>query len=152
MQISAENRSGRLVIEAENVSYSYGKKNIVRNLSTTIQRGDKIGIVGPNGSGKTTLLRILMGELQPSQGEVRHGTNVEMAYLINCVRKSVKASLFWIPGQNDTITINGKRQLWAISRIFFSRATGSGRRSARFQAVSAIASFWRAYLRSLPIC
>ena len=72
MQISSENRSGRLVIEAENVSYSYGDKTIVREFSTTIQRGDKVGIVGPNGSGKTTLLRVLMGELPPSQGEVRH--------------------------------------------------------------------------------
>jgi ABC transport system ATP-binding/permease protein len=62
MQISAENRSGKLVIEAENVSYSYGDK-YRQYFSTTIQRGDKIGIVGPNGSGKTTLLRILMGSL-----------------------------------------------------------------------------------------
>src|SRR5512140_483201 len=53
MQISTENRSGRLVIEAENISFAYGEKEIVRNFSTTIQRGDKIGIVGPNGSGKT---------------------------------------------------------------------------------------------------
>src|ERR1044072_8380402 len=52
MQISTENRSGRLVIEAENVSYSYGERTIISNFSTTIQRGDKIGIVGPNGSGK----------------------------------------------------------------------------------------------------
>ena len=110
MQISAENRSGRLVIEAENVSYSYGDKIIVNNFSTTIQRGDKIGIVGPNGSGKTTLLKILMGKLQPSQGEVRLGTNVEMAYFDQLrsqldERKSVMDNV----GQGrDVITINGK--------------------------------------------
>src|SRR5215217_2713533 len=62
MQISTENRSGRLVIEAEDVSYAFGDKTIIQNFSITIQRGDKVGIVGPNGSGKTTLLRILMRE------------------------------------------------------------------------------------------
>ena len=110
MQISAENRSGRLVIEAENVSYSYGDKNIVSNFSTTIQRGDKIGIVGPNGSGKTTLLRILMGELQPLQGEVRHGTNVEMAYFdqLRAQLDESKSVLDNVGQGRDTITINGR--------------------------------------------
>ncbi|MGZ9221051.1 MAG: ATP-binding cassette domain-containing protein [Anaerolineales bacterium] len=110
MQISAENRSGRLVIETENVSYSYGDKNIVRNFSTTIQRGDKIGIVGPNGSGKTTLLRILMGELQPAQGEVRHGTNVEMAYFdqLRAQLDETKSVLDNVGQGRDTITINGR--------------------------------------------
>ncbi len=110
MQISAENRSGRLVIEAENVSYSYGDKTIVRDFSTTIQRGDKIGIVGPNGSGKTTLLRILMGELPPSQGEVRHGTNVEMAYFdqLRAQLDESKSVLDNVGQGRDTITINGR--------------------------------------------
>ena len=110
MQISAENRSGRLVIDAENVSYSYGDKNIVSNFSTTIQRGDKIGIVGPNGSGKTTLLRILMGELKPSQGEVRHGVNVEMAYFdqLRAQLDESKSVLDNVGQGRDTITINGR--------------------------------------------
>ncbi|HLO30059.1 MAG TPA: ATP-binding cassette domain-containing protein [Anaerolineales bacterium] len=110
MQISAENRSGRLVIEAENVSYSFGDKEIVRNFSTTIQRGDKVGIVGPNGSGKTTLLRILMGELLPLQGEVRHGTNVEMAYFdqLRAQLDENKSVLDNVGQGRDTITINGK--------------------------------------------
>ena len=68
MQIQAERRSGRLVIEAENVSFAYGDRPVVRDFSTTIQRGDKVGIIGPNGSGKTTLLRLLMGELPPQTG------------------------------------------------------------------------------------
>ena len=110
MQISAENRSGRLVIEAENVSYSYGERTIISNFSTTIQRGDKIGIVGPNGSGKTTLLRILMGELPPSQGEVRHGTNVEMAYFdqLRAQLDESKSVLENVGQGRDTITINGR--------------------------------------------
>ena len=110
MQIAAEKRSGRLVIEAENVSYSYGDKNIVSNFSLTIQRGDKIGIVGPNGSGKTTLLRLLMGELQPAQGEVRHGTNVEMAYFdqLRAQLDESKSVLDNVGQGRDTITINGR--------------------------------------------
>ena len=110
MQISAENRSGRLVIEAKNVSYSFGNKNIVSNFSTTIQRGDKIGIVGPNGSGKTTLLRLLMGELPPALGEVRHGTNVEMAYFdqLRAQLDENKSVLDNVGQGRDTITINGR--------------------------------------------
>ena len=110
MQIQTENRSGRLVIEAENVSYSYGDKIIVNNFSTTIQRGDKIGIIGPNGSGKTTLLKILMGELQPSQGEVRHGTNVEMAYFdqLRSQLDESKSVMDNVGQGRDVITINGK--------------------------------------------
>jgi ABC transport system ATP-binding/permease protein len=110
MQIAAENRSGRLVIEAEHVGYSYGEKMVLRDFSTAIQRGDKIGIVGPNGSGKTTLLRVLMGELQPSQGEVRLGTNVEMAYFdqLRAQLDESKSVMDNVGQGRDTITINGQ--------------------------------------------
>jgi ABC transport system ATP-binding/permease protein len=110
MQIASENRSGRLVIEADHVSYSYGEKTILYDFSTTIQRGDKIGIVGPNGSGKTTLLRVLMGELQPSQGEVRLGTNVEMAYFdqLRAQLDESKSVMDNVGQGRDTITINGQ--------------------------------------------
>jgi len=80
MQLQAEKKSGKLVIEAENVSYGYGERPILQNFSVTLQRGDKIGIVGPNGSGKTTLLRLLLKELAPQTGTVEHGTNLEIAY------------------------------------------------------------------------
>jgi ATP-binding cassette subfamily F protein uup len=110
MQISTENRSGRLVIEAKDVSYAFGDKNIIQNFSITIQRGDKVGIVGPNGSGKTTLLRILMGELPPLTGEVRHGTNVEMAYFdqLRAQLDESKSVLDNVGQGRDTITINGQ--------------------------------------------
>lgn len=75
-------RSGALVIDARNVSYQYdaaGPK-IVQGLTTTIMRGDKVGIIGPNGAGKTTLLRLLLGELEPTSGTIRLGTNREVAY------------------------------------------------------------------------
>jgi ATP-binding cassette subfamily F protein uup len=72
--------SGRLVIEADGVSFSYGDETIVRDFSTTILRGDRVGVIGPNGSGKSTLLKLLLGELQPSEGSVRRGTKLELAY------------------------------------------------------------------------
>jgi len=110
MQISTENRSGRLVIEAENVSYSYGDKTIIKEFTTTIQRGDKIGIVGLNGSGKTTLLKLLMRQLPPTRGEARHGTNVEMAYFdqLRSQLDESKSILDNIGQGRDVITINGR--------------------------------------------
>ncbi len=110
MQIGTENRSGRLVIEAENVSYSYGEKPIIRNFTTTIQRGDKIGIVGANGSGKTTLLKMLLQQLQPQQGEVRHGTNLEIVYFdqLRSQLDESKSVLDNVGEGRDTITINGR--------------------------------------------
>jgi ABC transport system ATP-binding/permease protein len=80
MAAQESERSGQLVIETENVSYGYGDRPIIRDLSTTIMRGDRVGIIGPNGSGKTTLLRILLGELAPQRGTVRHGTRLNIAY------------------------------------------------------------------------
>jgi ATP-binding cassette subfamily F protein uup len=72
--------SGRLVIEAKGVSFAYGERLVIQELTTSIMRGDKVGIIGPNGSGKTTLLRLLLGKLPPRQGTVRHGTRLEVAY------------------------------------------------------------------------
>ncbi|WP_029353926.1 ATP-binding cassette domain-containing protein [Bosea sp. 117] len=73
--------SGKLVVEAEGVSKSFGDRAIVRDFSIRIQRGDRIGIVGPNGAGKTTLLKLLTGELAPDSGIIKLGTNIEMATL-----------------------------------------------------------------------
>jgi ATP-binding cassette subfamily F protein uup len=73
-------RSGRMVAEAVNARFDYINRPIVRGLSTTILRGDKVGIIGPNGSGKTTLLRLLLGDLQPTHGTIRRGVNLEIAY------------------------------------------------------------------------
>ncbi len=81
MQMQESERTGKLVIEATNVSHSYNDRRVIRDFSTTIIRGDKVGIIGPNGSGKTTLLKILLGDLKPQQGKVKHGTNLEVAYL-----------------------------------------------------------------------
>ncbi len=82
VKISVESgaRSGKLVIEAKHISFSYGDTPIFQDFSTLILRGDKIGLVGPNGIGKTTLLNALLEKLQPDSGTVRMGTNLEIAY------------------------------------------------------------------------
>jgi ATP-binding cassette subfamily F protein uup len=80
LQAQESERSGKLVIEAREVSFAYDARPIVRDFSTTIMRGDRVGLIGPNGSGKTTLLRLLLGELAPDSGTIRLGTNIELAY------------------------------------------------------------------------
>ena len=76
MALSAGPKSGRKVIEARDIAKSFGDTLILRRFSITIQRGDRVALVGPNGVGKTTLLRLLMGELDPDQGQIKHGTNL----------------------------------------------------------------------------
>ena len=75
-------KSGRLVLKTEGVSFAYpgDDEPTVRDLSVTLSRGDKLGLLGPNGCGKTTALRLLLGDLEPDSGSVRHGTNLEIAY------------------------------------------------------------------------
>ena len=73
-------RSGKLVIEAENVCFAYEDKVVVRDFSTTLLRGDRVGLIGANGAGKSTLLKILLKQLEPQAGSVRHGTRLNIAY------------------------------------------------------------------------
>jgi len=80
LTIQEAERSGRLVVEADKIHFAFGDRTIVEDFSTTIIRGDKVGIIGPNGSGKTTLLKILLGELEPQQGTIRLGSGIRVAY------------------------------------------------------------------------
>jgi len=80
LAVAEGRRSGKLVAELDQVHKSFGERRVVTDYSTTILRGDKIGIVGPNGAGKTTLLKLILGELAPDRGTVRLGTNLEVAY------------------------------------------------------------------------
>ncbi len=109
LQESAE-RSGKLVMEAEDVSYSYGDKPVVAHLSTTILRGDKVGIIGPNGAGKTTLLRLLLGQLQPQQGTIKLGTKLEVAYFdqYRAQLNEEQSVLDNVSQGRSTVTINGQ--------------------------------------------
>ena len=81
MQMEVAERSGKIVLEARGLGFTWEDGHqVVRDVNTIIQRGDRIGIIGDNGTGKTTLLRLLLGELQPTDGEVRQGTRLEVLY------------------------------------------------------------------------
>ena len=110
MQMQDAKRSGRMVIEAKNVSFGYEQGNdIVANLTTTIMRGDKIGVIGPNGSGKTTLLGVLLKELEVQQGNLRHGVNLEIAYFdqLHATLDDDKSVFENIADGSDTVVVNG---------------------------------------------
>jgi ABC transport system ATP-binding/permease protein len=112
LQADSAERSGKLVFEAKGVSKSFGDRTVVRNASFRVIRKDRIGLIGPNGSGKTTLLRMLMGELEPDSGEIRRGTNVQIAYY-DQQREQLdpERTVFDTVGEgNDTVTVNGKTQ------------------------------------------
>jgi ABC transport system ATP-binding/permease protein len=103
--------TGRKVIEARHIAKSYGLVAVVRDFSTRIARGDRVGIVGPNGAGKTTLINMLIGTLQPDSGHVKLGTNLEIATLDQGRESldpdaSVAATL--TGGRGDSVIINGE--------------------------------------------
>jgi len=80
LTLDSSEKSGKLVFEAEDVTFGYEGKVLVKNFSTTVIRGDRIGLIGPNGIGKSTLLQIMLGKLSPDSGEVKQGTKLEVAY------------------------------------------------------------------------
>jgi ATP-binding cassette subfamily F protein uup len=80
MEVATGGQSGKVVAELEDVSLRFGERVIVDKLTTTILRGDKIGLIGPNGCGKTTLLKLILGELEPASGRIRRGTQISVAY------------------------------------------------------------------------
>ncbi len=80
MDLARGESSGKKVIDAKGLGFAYGDRVLVQGLDTTVFRGDRIGLIGPNGSGKTTLIKLLLGEIAPSRGEVRLGSNLQVAY------------------------------------------------------------------------
>ena len=103
---------GKLVAELDNVSLAFGDKRVVEQLSTTVLRGDKIGLIGPNGAGKTTLLKLILGDIEPDSGRIQRGANLQVAYF-----DQMRAALdpdatledFISPG-SEWIEIGAKRQ------------------------------------------
>ena len=90
MQAQEAERSGHLVIKVSNLGYWYENKPLINNLSTTIMRGDKIGVIGPNGSGKTTLLRLLLGQMTPRGAKCAWGRTWRSRITTSCANSSMK--------------------------------------------------------------
>ncbi len=110
LQAERADAPGQLVFEAKGISKQFGGNIVVRDFSTRVMRGDRIGVMGPNGAGKTTLLRLLLGELKPDAGEVRPGANVQVAYY-DQQREQLdpERSVFDTVGDgNDRVTVNGR--------------------------------------------
>lgn len=103
-------KSGKLVIEAENIVFGYDDTKLINDFSTAVMRGDKVGFIGPNGSGKSTLIKILLKQIDPSSGKVRHGTKLEVAYF-DQLRDQIDDSKTIrqnVTDGNEIIEFNGK--------------------------------------------
>jgi len=110
LSVNTGERSGKLVCEAAGVSYAWEGRPIIRDFSTTILRGDRIGIIGPNGCGKSTLLNLLLGKLKPDSGSIELGTRLQIAYF-DQLRDQLdpeKTVLDNVAGGSDKVDINGK--------------------------------------------
>ncbi len=110
MELNAGGLSGKLVAELTHVKHAYDGKVIIEDLTTAVIRGDRIGFIGPNGAGKSTLLKIILGQLQPDDGEVRCGTNLEIAYF-DQLRDQLdleKSAVDNVSEGRDSITIGDK--------------------------------------------
>lgn len=109
MNANAAERSGKIVFEAAEVSFAFGDSKIVSDLSVSVMRNDRMGIIGPNGCGKSTLINLLLGKLEPQQGHIKHGTQLEIAYfdqLRAALNPELSAADNVSEGQ-DTLNING---------------------------------------------
>lgn len=125
MQITEAERSGRLVARLTDVSYSYDGAPLISHVTTEVSRGDRIGIVGPNGSGKTTLLRLILGEIVPEEGNIRLGSNLQIAYF-DQMRTQLREDKSLIENIGDGqayITLNGvKRHVLSYLQDFLFSA------------------------------
>ncbi|MEA1933297.1 MAG: ATP-binding cassette domain-containing protein [Thermodesulfobacteriota bacterium] len=112
MRVQEAERTGKLVVEAKNISFLRGATPVIRDFATVIMRGDKVGIIGPNGVGKTTLLKILLKKITPHKGRVRHGVHLQVAYSDQLraqldTHKTVQEN---ISEANDFIIFNGQKR------------------------------------------
>ena len=122
MTVAAGATSGQRVAEAKGIFKAYGDKVLVKDFSTRIQRGDRVAIVGPNGAGKTTLVKLLLGEIEPDAGEVKLGTNLNVAYVDQSRAQLKEGASLWdtlAPDGGDQVMVQGRpRHVAAYARDF----------------------------------
>jgi ATP-binding cassette subfamily F protein uup len=118
------NESGKLVCEVEHVNLSFGDRQIIKDFSVRVMRGDRIGIVGPNGAGKSTLIKLLLGELQPDSGTLKNGSKLEVAYF-DQQRDQLRLDesvMDNVVDSGDFVTVNGQpRHVTSYLRDFLFR-------------------------------
>jgi ATP-binding cassette subfamily F protein uup len=111
LKLAEAERTGVKVVDAENLSFGYpGGPLLVRDFTTILTRGDKLGLIGPNGAGKTTFIKLLLGQLEPTGGTLKHGTRLEVLYF-DQLREQINGDLTVadnIADGNETVTINGR--------------------------------------------
>ncbi len=110
MQVSEADRSGKLVFEVQDLNYNLADKDLVRDFSTNVMRGDRIALIGPNGCGKSTLIKLLIGQLAPQSGEIKTGTKLEVAYF-DQYREALDPEMTVeenVGEGKSTVTVNGK--------------------------------------------
>ena len=125
IELQVGTASGQKVIEAKDISFGYEAKPIVRDFTSTVWRGDKIGIIGPNGGGKTTLLKLLLGQLEPESGAVKLGTNLQIVYLdqLRGQIDNAKTVAQNVAGDAETVTFQGRpRHIHSYLQDFLFRA------------------------------
>ncbi|HVE11486.1 MAG TPA: ATP-binding cassette domain-containing protein [Paraburkholderia sp.] len=112
LDVAQGEKSGKIVAELVDVTKRFGARAVVERFSATLMRGDKIGLVGPNGAGKTTLLKLILGELQPDEGRVRVGTNLQVAYFdqMRAQLDQEKSLADTISPGSDWVEINGAKK------------------------------------------
>ncbi len=117
MALESGKSSGKLVIEAKEIAKAFGERTLLADFSTKIMRGDRVAFVGPNGVGKTTLLKMLMNNLEPDTGSIRHGANIEVAILdqtrevpehLSLWEAMTEDKLLGVKGSNDQILVRGR--------------------------------------------
>ncbi len=110
MQLDQAAQSGKLIAELDRVSFSVSERDIIKDLSVSVMRGDRIGLIGPNGSGKSTLLKLILGELSPTAGDIKRGTKLQVAYFdqLRATLDLQATAVDNVGGGRDFIDINGK--------------------------------------------
>ncbi len=109
LSVNQAEKSGKSVCEAENITFEYENKKVINNLSLTLLRDDRLGIIGPNGCGKSTLVKLLLGKLSPQAGTIKFGTRLEIAYFdqLRELLDTKQTAVDNVSGGRDNVTVNG---------------------------------------------